>query len=311
VDLSGVCVFSLAGAMPHICTESTETYYTLTLMTFGVVVYDFLCVCVGAGNHGVGIRYVSPRVLCVNGRTWTRRPGNEHATEAERSAIGYAGSSGGDTPSDSWSSALSSNNGNGSGNGGSDSTTLVARHVGKTIGEFAGDYGVCLHLTVSTGLERDAVQQLKTLIAASPALSSLVKKVSAPRAGLVMLLAVPTVPGAGAGASANDVTVSDCAPPETSADLNNAAPIVADGSTDTSAGGVSKGETTSSTGVVRMCRVLANLLCSTNMVEKAYAVVAQQLHQVRSWFPKKRAICINIYLEYLKRSCDIPHERNV
>jgi hypothetical protein len=31
--------------------------------------------------------------------------------------------------------------------------------VGKTIGEFAGDYGVCLHLTVSTGLERDAVQQ--------------------------------------------------------------------------------------------------------------------------------------------------------
>jgi hypothetical protein len=134
-------------------------------------------------------RYVSPRVLCVNGRTWTRRPGNEHAAEAERAAAGYGGGSSGpagdavalDAPtlggvSDGGSVAIS---------GGS------AVSGGKTIAEFAGLHGVCLHLTVSTGLERDAADQLKALVAASPALAALVKKVSAPRAGLVTLLATP------------------------------------------------------------------------------------------------------------------------
>lgn len=198
------------------------------------------------------------------------------------------------TLSEAPSSSSSSENGSsGSGNGSGDSTGVVARNGDKTIGEFAGDDGICLHLTVSTGLERDAVQQLKTFVAALPELSALVKKVSAPRAGLVMLLAIPTVSDAadadGTISAINDITDLDGIDPESVAASTHAS-------------------ASPSVVVARMCRLLANLLCSTNMVEKAYAVVAQQLHQVsfqRMYMirAQKRTITLSFFLEHIACTC--------
>jgi hypothetical protein len=102
----------------------------------------------------------------VNGRTWTKRPGTEHVAAADAS-------------------------------GGGGTAAAAASAAGPVPGPEGAHNrgGVCLHLAVHSGLERDAVDEIKAVARERGILGSVVRKVSAPRAGLVVVVAsLPSVP---------------------------------------------------------------------------------------------------------------------